>query len=97
MPAVLIESGLCGLPAVTTPVGAIEDVVVDGLTGRVVPIDDAAALLDALRSLVQDPAERRRLGEAARARCSSMFTIDAVAPRWEQLFESVQGHGGAVL
>ena len=40
MPATLIEAGLCGLPTISTPVGAIEDIIIDGETGRIVPIGD---------------------------------------------------------
>lgn len=88
MPAVLIEAGLSGIPAVTTPVGAIADVVVDGVTGRVVPVGDDEALSQATHELVEDAEERHRLGLAARERCSASFTIDAVVPTWRQVFES---------
>jgi glycosyltransferase involved in cell wall biosynthesis len=89
MPAVLIEAGLCGLPSVTTPVGAIEDVVIDEVTGRVVPVGDEGALAEAVARLVADDRRRSRLGAAARERCLSMFTIDAVTPRWGDLLENV--------
>jgi glycosyltransferase involved in cell wall biosynthesis len=86
MPAVAIEAGLTGIPAVATDVGAVGEVIVSGDTGLLVPPGNptalAAALGEALRSA-------HRLGEAARARCLSKFTIDAVAAAWDGVIESV--------
>ncbi|MEO8692717.1 MAG: glycosyltransferase family 4 protein [Acidimicrobiales bacterium] len=82
MPACLIEAGLCGLATVTTSVGAIADVVIDGETGYVVQPNDGRAFDAALARLLDEPDARDRLGRAARARCEGLFTIDAVAPSW---------------
>lgn len=89
MPAVLIEAGLCGLPVVTTPVGAIADVVVDGSTGRVVPVGDRGAFTAAVVELLADSQKRHELGAAAQRRCRSCFTIEATAPAWLRLLENV--------
>lgn len=83
MPATLIEAGLCGLPTVSTPVGSIEDIVVDGQTGLIVPVGAIYQLADALRQLRLDPPLRQRLGTNARERCLSLFEIDVVALDWE--------------
>ncbi len=82
MPATLIEAGLCGLPAIATPVGSIEEIVLDGTTGMIVPVGDATALETVLSKLVADPDERLRLGDAARLHCLTAFEIDVVADGW---------------
>jgi glycosyltransferase involved in cell wall biosynthesis len=87
MPASLIEAALCGLPAVTTDVGAITDIVVDDETGLVVPVSDQRSFDTALSRLLGDPNLRNRFGQAARARCVERFTIDAVAPSWLRVLE----------
>jgi glycosyltransferase involved in cell wall biosynthesis len=87
MPACLIEAGLCGLATVTTSVGAIVDVVVDGVTGYVVQPNDGRAFDAALARLLSEPDARDRFGRAARARCVEHFTIDAVAPSWLRILE----------
>ena len=89
MPAVLIEAGLCGLATVVTPVGAIADVVIDGETGSVVPVNDLARFTAAVGDLVDDATGRNVLGSAAAARCKDLFTIDATAPRWNALITSI--------
>ncbi len=91
MPAVLIEAGFAGLPTVSTDVGAIADVVLDGATGFVVARDDQAAFDAAVRRLVEDPALRSRFGAAARDHCRSTFEIGTVARQWADLLRSVDG------
>ena len=56
MPATLIEAGLCGLPSVATPIGAIEEIVLDRRTGFIVPPGDDGAVADG----GGDPATRSR-------------------------------------
>lgn len=65
LPLVLAEAGAAGLALVTTDVGAISEIVCDEVTGILVPVGDTAALVLALRRLVQDPALRARLASAA--------------------------------
>ena len=88
LPAVLIEAGLCGLPSVSCPVGAIADVVIDEVTGLMVPSDDVTALSEALVRLATDPILRERLGQAAAAHCRARFTIDVAALRWAQVLQA---------
>jgi glycosyltransferase involved in cell wall biosynthesis len=100
MPAVLIEAGLCALPCVTTPVGAIPDVVLDGITGRVVPIGDQPQLDAAVQQLCEDRELRNRMGVAAVEHCRAHFTIQSTAPLWVRLLENVsqqtrRGHTSA--
>jgi glycosyltransferase involved in cell wall biosynthesis len=56
-----------GLPIVSTATGAIPEIV-NGQSGVLVPIDDAAALAAALEPLITDDAARARLAAAARLR-----------------------------
>lgn len=89
MPAVLIEAGLAGLSAVAYDVGAIPDVVVDGVTGAVASEGDYAAFKGAIVRLIQDGALRERMGQAARQRCRSLFDIKKVAKDYEMVFLSL--------
>jgi phosphatidylinositol alpha-1,6-mannosyltransferase len=63
-----VEAGGCGKPVIASASGGGREIVVDRETGRVVDPDDAAALEEALASLLADPERARRLGERARER-----------------------------
>jgi glycosyltransferase involved in cell wall biosynthesis len=81
MPGVLIEAGLSGLPAVSTPVPGAATVLCDGRTGVIVD-DSVAAMVAAIGQLVDDPDRRAAMGVSARTRCESTFTVDLMARRW---------------
>lgn len=89
MPATVIEAGLCGLPVVTTPVGAIPEVVVDGETALLVPTGDEAALTAATSALLDDPDRAQAIGEAARHSYLERFDIAVVADAWERALVGV--------
>lgn len=61
-PYVMLEAGVRGLPVVATPVGGVAEVVEDGVTGRLVAVDDASALAGAMRDLAVDSDARARMG-----------------------------------
>jgi glycosyltransferase involved in cell wall biosynthesis len=88
MPGVLIEAGLSGLPAVSTPVPGAHAVLADGRTGMIVD-DDVATMVDAVGQLLDDPARRAAMGSAARSRCQSQFTLDLMAERWRAALQSI--------
>ena len=85
MPGVLIEAGFAGLPVVTTEVPGARTVIEDGVTGFVVDVDDLDGFVDAARRLATDPDLRRRMGEAARARCLAEFTLEVSVGVWRDL------------
>jgi glycosyltransferase involved in cell wall biosynthesis len=63
---VLMEAAAAALPVVTTAVSGSDEAVLDGVSGFVVPIGSAAALVEKLALLLGDAARRQRSGEAAR-------------------------------
>jgi glycosyltransferase involved in cell wall biosynthesis len=85
----LLEGMACETPAICTNVASLPEVVDDGVTGFVVPANDASALGDRLRILQQHPERARAMGKAARARVLQAFTWDRVVGR------CLEAYGGA--
>jgi type III pantothenate kinase len=71
------EAMAYGRPVVASAVGGLLDAVEDGVTGVLVPPRDVRALRAAIERLLQDPAERRRLGSAGRERAQTQFSFGA--------------------
>jgi glycosyltransferase involved in cell wall biosynthesis len=78
LPTILLEAAACARPIVTTETAGCRDAVVDGETGILVPVKDAEALARALRSLITDPALRRKMGSAGRKRAEAEFSVGRV-------------------
>lgn len=87
----LLESMRVGLPTVVTRVGGNAEVVVDGETGFLVPLDDPAAFVERVVRLAKDPALRQRMGVAGRRRVEANFAIDGVSSRYLGEYESLLG------
>ena len=64
LPQMLMEAMACGLPAVSTRLVGIPDLIRDDETGVLVPPNDTAALADAIAGLMGDPARAKRLADA---------------------------------
>ena len=87
MPGVLIEAGMAGLATVATRVPGARDVVEDGVTGLIVPIDDKPGLVAAVRRLVLDPELRAGMGLRARRRAVEKFSLQASVENWHQVLD----------
>jgi glycosyltransferase involved in cell wall biosynthesis len=85
--ATVAEAMSRGRPVVGTRLGGHADMI-DEETGILVPQGDADALAVAMRTLIDDPALRLALGEAARRR-ATRFSADEVLPRFERLYEEL--------
>ena len=74
IPRVLIQAAAAGCAIVTTDVPGCREVVVDGVSGRLVAARDATALAEALACLLRDPRTCERMGREARLRFEKCFT-----------------------
>jgi glycosyltransferase involved in cell wall biosynthesis len=88
---IVLEYMASARPIVATRVGGIPDLIEDGETGRLVPPGDVAAMRDAIRDLLNSPDQRRRLGEAARARAEQHFRFDQWIPRVVEVYREALG------
>jgi glycosyltransferase involved in cell wall biosynthesis len=85
----LLEASSCGLPVVAFDRGGISDIVVDGQTGVLVKTLNADELYDAVNRLLADASLRAVLGEKARARVVSHFTLARQASAWLEYFKEL--------
>lgn len=77
IPTVLMEAMATGVPVVGSDLTGIPELIEHGVTGLLSPPGDAAALADALASLLDDPDMAARLGRAGRERVAAEFDVVA--------------------
>jgi glycosyltransferase involved in cell wall biosynthesis len=82
----LLDAMAMARPVVATRVGGIPEMVEDGVNGRLVPPRDPAALAGALIELIHRPDERKRMGEAGRARMLEKFSAETMVTATESLY-----------
>jgi glycosyltransferase involved in cell wall biosynthesis len=86
LPTSVLESMALGVPVVTTGVNGLEETVIDGVTGLIVPEHDPAALADALERLLADPELGARLAEQGRRHVEDGFTLERSVSILRSLF-----------
>ncbi len=89
IPNVMVEAMAAGLPAVSTPVSGIPELIEDGVNGVLVAPESPEALADGLQRLAGDPALCERLARAGRATVQERFDGDVLALRMAALFRAV--------
>lgn len=89
LPNVVLESMAVGAPLVATRVGGTPEVVEDGVSGLLVPPCDAPSLAAAIAHLLENPSIARRLGDAAKSRAASCFSMSRMVSDTEDLYRSL--------
>ena len=87
-PLSLIQAGMAGLPVVTTNVGSVPEVVLDGVTGIVTGLD-VQEIADALEKLANDDIFRTNLGTAAQEFTLSNFGVKRLVHDHEELYKKL--------
>lgn len=83
----LLEAMATGLPVVSTNVGSIDELVVEGETGFLTPPGDPQSLADKIAFLLDNPDVARELGQAGRRRVEEHFSKETMVRSFEDLFE----------
>ncbi|MDD4319274.1 MAG: glycosyltransferase family 4 protein, partial [Candidatus Peribacteraceae bacterium] len=82
---VFLEAQAAGCAVIGTKVGGIPDIVEDGVTGMLVPPDDAEAARTAIERLLQSSDERSRLATAGKDHAKH-YDWDAITERYAQIY-----------
>lgn len=87
MPHVLVEAMAFGKPIVATPVGAVAEMVTDGVNGFLVPVGDSAALADRVSQILLDPDLRLCMGQCSREFYRERYDYETVLQKIRALYE----------
>jgi sugar transferase (PEP-CTERM/EpsH1 system associated) len=85
----VLEAMASGLPLVATRTGGNPELVEDGVTGRLVPVGDTAALTEALTGYVREGHLRAMHGKAGRQRAVDHFSLERMAERYRDLYANL--------
>lgn len=86
---VALQAAQMGRPVVATSTGGLPEVVIDGVTGLLVPIDDAVAMADAMTRLLDDPRLAIDMGQRARHRAQTVFAWDQYVAAYGSLYRTL--------
>ena len=86
IPRACMEAAASGLPVIATNIRGCREVVVNGVTGILVPVHDPAKLADAIERLISDPAAARSMGEEGRQHICKNFDERQVLARLREFY-----------
>ena len=89
LPYSLLEGMAAGVVPLVTPVGAIPDVVTEGVHGHLVPVRNAKAIAEKLLVLQQDRAGLARMSQACRARVLSGYSLERLAQDFSAVYSTL--------
>jgi glycosyltransferase involved in cell wall biosynthesis len=89
LPNTILESMACGTPVAGFDAGGMGEAIVDGQTGLLAATGDATAFAANLRSVLEDPWQRRALGRESLARIRQEFTVTLQARRYAALYREI--------
>jgi glycosyltransferase involved in cell wall biosynthesis len=87
MPNAVMEAMACGVPVVGSDIAGTRDLVVHGETGYLMPVGDRAAMARHTNRLLDDANLAARLGNAARDRMLTEFTVAKLIERYRNLYQ----------
>ncbi len=93
LPMAILEGMASSLPLIATPVGDVPTMVHDGQTGVMVPPENAALLASAIVTLLRNPAQRERLGAAARKLIEDEFSADRMTADYLRVYKEAASRG----
>lgn len=89
LPKVLLEAAACGRAVVTTDVPGCRDAIEPGITGLLVPVQNATALAEALNGLINDPARCQAMGNAGRDLAERAFDVRHVVAAHLRIYQEL--------
>lgn len=87
LPVALIEAMSAGKPVISTDVGGVRDLILDGLNGLLVPSNDHQALAEAILYLLRRPERRRMMGDAGRDKAYPGFDKTRLVRDIDRLYQ----------
>lgn len=88
-PMAILDAWAYGLPVITTPVGGIPDVVVNGINGILIQPGDVNSLANKLNDLIESESLREKLRNESTLLASSIFSLESIAKQLKDIYISM--------
>jgi len=92
LPNTMLEAMSCGTPVVAFDVGGMSDVIVNGVTGQLVPMGDIKEMGKAILSLIFNFEKRDSMGNKCRKKIEEEFSLHFQAGRYSKLYKDLMKH-----
>ena len=84
-----LEAMACEVPVIASEVGGLPEVIQNGVTGFLHPLDDEDGMVTSAIALLKDPARHQAVAQAACRRVREQFSVDRVVPMYESCYQKL--------
>ena len=84
-----LEAMACGVPVVSSDIGGLPELNIEGETGFLCPLADVDCLTDATRRIISDDDLHERMSVAARRRAVEHFDLERIVPQYEAFYQEM--------
>ena len=89
LPSTVMEAMSCGTPTIVTTTGGGKEVVLDGISGFVIPVKDADKIAEKIRFFHANPQATMEFGSAGKIRLANEFSTKNTVDKFEQYFQQL--------
>jgi glycosyltransferase involved in cell wall biosynthesis len=93
LPIAILEAMAAGKPVIATAIPGTDEAVIQGRTGYLVPPQDSGSLAAAIRSMLADPALRKRMGQVGKEMVMKKFSVKAMVRQVTEVYTECLGNG----
>lgn len=87
----ILEAMACNVPVIATETGGAKDIIENGKSGLLVPPGDSESLLKAIKTLLDNPGQRKDLAKNALERVKALFTAERMAEKTAEVYRGLLG------
>ena len=87
--SVIAEAMAAGKPVIGTPVGSTSEMIVDGVTGHIMPLESVADIANKIMELAEDPTQNRCMGQRARKHAEKAFGVERHVQKVQDIYKKL--------
>jgi len=85
----VLQAMATGIPTILTKINSFQETIVDGVSGKLIPIKNPIMLAEAIKEMINNPKMAKKMAELARKRVIENFSLQKTAANYEKFYNQL--------